>query len=264
MLEPNNFREGLAIKARVYDALIVRHILMRYGRDNLGFLWTVVEPMLLCVGVMGIWSITKGGHEHGLQVTALVYTGYMPLTLWRHMTNSMVHWLRFSKFFIQFRGISLLDALLSRLYIEFISVTSAAIIVYFSLNTVGLLPDIQDFGTVLEGWLIMGALGFGGGFLIAAASEATEITEKIMPPLQYFMLPFSGCFFMLSWLPSSAREYLSYVSFVHSFETFRSGFFGSSVETYGNPSYAFAVALATAGCGFIIFERIRDNISPNG
>jgi capsular polysaccharide transport system permease protein len=261
VFEPASFREGLAVKQRVYNALIVRHILMRYGRENIGYLWTVVEPMLLCVGVMGIWSITKGDHEHGLQVTALVYTGYMPLTLWRHMTNSMVYWLRFSKNFTQFRGITLLDALLSRLFVEFVSVTSAAIIVYFVLNTIGILPDIRDFSLILEGWLIMGALGFGGGFLIAAASEATEITEKIMPPLQYFMLPFSGCFFMLSWLPSSAREYLSYVSFVHSFETFRSGYFGPDVATYGNSAYAFAVALATAGCGFLIFERIRDNVN---
>ncbi len=74
------------------------------------------------------------------------------------------------------------------------------------------------------------------------------------------MLPFSGCFFLLDWLPDKAREAVSYTSWVHSFETFRAGYFGPAVQTYGNPPYAFALALATAGLGCFIFEKIKNRV----
>ncbi len=59
MHKPTNLREALLVKSRVYEALMIRLIIVRFGRENLGFLWVVIEPMLLCVGVMGIWKITK-------------------------------------------------------------------------------------------------------------------------------------------------------------------------------------------------------------
>ncbi|SFJ54975.1 capsular polysaccharide transport system permease protein [Bosea sp. OK403] len=260
MIEPSTLRRALEEKDRVYNALILRHIMGRYGRGNIGFLWTFIEPMLLCVGVMAIWSLTKGGVEHGVQLTAVVFTGYMPLTLWRHMTNSMGHVMRSSKFLMNYRMISQYDVILARLFIEFFSTSGAALFVYIVLNTFGILPDVYDWSRVILGWLIMGALGFGGGALMAGITEANEVVEKFIPAFQYLMLPFSGCFFMLSWLPDSSREALLYVPFPHAFETIRAGFFGPGVMTYSSPSYGFAWALFLAGCGFLIIRMVRDHI----
>jgi capsular polysaccharide transport system permease protein len=257
--EPTNFKETLAQKSRVYEALILRHVIMRYGRENIGFLWVIVEPMLLCLGVMVIWSVSKPGTEHGVQAAAIVYTGYMPLTLWRHQSN-LVYWLRASKFFTQFRGITMEDALFSRLFMEFITVTAATIIVHLVLNTLGVLPDIHDIGLMIQGWMLMGALGTAGGILIASISEVSEVTDKFIPPLQYFLIPFSGCFYMLNWMPDSVRESLLYVPFQHAFETFRAGYFGPNVKTYGQPLYGYACALVAAACGLLIFNRVKDHV----
>ena len=38
------------------QALIIRDIMLRFGRGNLGFVWTVLEPMILTTGVLGLWS----------------------------------------------------------------------------------------------------------------------------------------------------------------------------------------------------------------
>src|SRR5580692_536067 len=43
--------QGARIQVRVLGALIVRELHTRFGRDNIGFLWFIVEPMLLAVGV---------------------------------------------------------------------------------------------------------------------------------------------------------------------------------------------------------------------
>jgi capsular polysaccharide transport system permease protein len=84
------FGGRLATRVDVITALIVRDMMVRFGRHHLGFVWTVLEPMILTAGVMLIWSLIKEPIIHGIPVIVFVLTGYMPLTLWRHLTNPMV------------------------------------------------------------------------------------------------------------------------------------------------------------------------------
>lgn len=256
----SKFFEDLSLKQRVYSALMLRYIVTRYGRENLGFIWLVLEPMILCLGVMLLWSYMKGASQHGLQVAAVVYTGYMPLTLWRHMSNAPAFLLRFSKNFLNFRMISALDILLSRLSLEFISVSASAIIVYVVLSQFAVLPPVYDWSLVLAGWMLMGVLGLSWGLIVGTAVEISSIVEKFLQPAQYLLLPISGCFFMLDWMPESAREYLSYVPLVHAYEMIRSGFFEPSVNTYSAPYYALGWSLVGIASGLLLLNFVKDRI----
>ena len=44
-------REGLRIQARVIGALMMRELHTRYGRENIGYLWLILEPMFLATAV---------------------------------------------------------------------------------------------------------------------------------------------------------------------------------------------------------------------
>ena len=46
------------------------------------------------MGVVFIWMGIHGHYEHGLPILDFVITGYLPLTLWRHVTNRAVHCFR--------------------------------------------------------------------------------------------------------------------------------------------------------------------------
>ncbi|OSI13639.1 sugar ABC transporter permease, partial [Neisseria dumasiana] len=48
-LHETTFWESLAIQKRVVGALLMREIITRYGRNNIGFLWLFVEPLLMTV-----------------------------------------------------------------------------------------------------------------------------------------------------------------------------------------------------------------------
>ena len=50
------FPRSLDIQLRVLGALLMREIITRYGRDNLGFLWLFVEPMIFTLGITALWS----------------------------------------------------------------------------------------------------------------------------------------------------------------------------------------------------------------
>ena len=257
---PTEFFRALQINARTFSALSTRFIIGRYGRNDLGFLWMFVEPALLCIGVMVMWSYTGGHESHGIGLISMVFSGYMPLTLWRHVSNSGGHIYRSAKLILIHRNITYIDVFLLRAGLEFISVSAATLMIYAVLFSFEMVPPVYDLADVLHGWFLMGGMAFGIAAILAAASEHFEVVEKFIAPIQYITLPISGCFFLLDWMPSSAREVLLYVPLVHGFELFRAGFFGPSVNTYASPGYAWVFAIVTTGFGFKYFEAIRDRI----
>src|SRR5258708_25019048 len=106
---PRDVREllrGWSIQRRSIRALVLREMMMRYGRDNIGFTWVILEPMILTAGVMVIWSIMWGEEKEGSLLVEVVLTGYMPLTLWRHMTGAPVLIFRRSSSLLYHRSIN--------------------------------------------------------------------------------------------------------------------------------------------------------------
>src|SRR5207248_8707633 len=69
---------GLRIQTRVTGALIMREIVTRYGRHNIGFMWVFAEPMMFTLGVVIVWSLLRT-HTTRLPVIPFVVTGYSSL-----------------------------------------------------------------------------------------------------------------------------------------------------------------------------------------
>jgi capsular polysaccharide transport system permease protein len=258
-----SFVESAGIQLRVLNALIIRFLMTRYGRQNIGFVWVVLEPMLLSGGVMLLWSISKPPYEHGVPVVAIVLTGYLPLTLWRHITSGSVHILRHNLGLLYHRNVTMLDAIMARIALEFIGTTCAFIIVYAILLVLHVVDPIYDLGLLLAGWFLMGALSFGFGCILAAVTEYSEVVEKFVQPVQYLMVPLSGCFFMVEWLPAKAQQLIVWFPLVHAYEAFRAGFFGPSVVTHQSITYGAAWAFATTCLGLWLIEQVRDRVQKH-
>jgi capsular polysaccharide transport system permease protein len=52
--------QGWRIQTRVIQALIIRELTTRFGRENIGFLWVMAEPLLFAVLVGLLWRFEKG------------------------------------------------------------------------------------------------------------------------------------------------------------------------------------------------------------
>lgn len=252
---------GLRKQFRIVTALVVREMMMRYGRSNIGFLWVILEPMILTTGVMLIWSLGKSPYEHGLQVVAIVMTGYLPLTLFRHLTNGAVHLYRSNISNLYHRHISLIDLIIAKSLLEFLGTSTAFLVVYSILTLTGIASPIVDITLVLGGWLSMAILSFGFATFIAAVTEMSETTERFIQPLQYLIVPLSGCFFMVEWMPKNVQSLLWYVPFVHCYEMFRAGFFGAGITTHYDWWYPLIWALVFTTTGLLATEKIRDKLN---
>lgn len=251
---------ALLEQIRVLRALIVRDLMMRYGRESGGFAWVVIEPMLLCIGVTTIWMLIKPGFERGVVVSALVFTGYMPLTLWRHLSNSGVQMFRRSGLLFYHQPVSILDLFWSRIILEFTAASTALIIVYVALLGLGFVEPIYDWSLCLLAWLTMAYLGTAASLLFAVVTEIYEWAERIVQPLQYLLIPISGTFFVVDWLPETARQIIWFNPFIHVYETIRAGFIGPSLTTYSTWWYPIAFSTIVFAFGCLGVAGARKNI----
>ena len=253
----------ISLHLRTIYALIIRDLMVRFGRGHLGFAWTVLEPLILTSGVMALWTFMKEPTIHGVPVAAFVMTGYMPLTLWRHLSNPMTRILSSNSNLLYHRMVSSFDIILARSCLEFLSTSAALTIMYFVVVTTGIVEPAQDLGLTLAGW-IMTAWYFGAtGLMLSACSEAWEPVEKFLQPLQYLSLPLSGVFFMVDWLPNYARKLLLLNPSVHCFEMFRAGFLGESVTTHFDCWYLAAWSLAMSVVGAASVYQVRNRLRFN-
>lgn len=247
------------MRLRVLEALAVRDMMMRYGRGNLGFLWVLLEPMVLTVGVMGLWSVIKGEREHGLSIIALVLTGYMPLTLWRHMTNASVLILRRNSSLLYHRHITYIDVFLGRMLLEFVGTTAALLVVMSSLLALGLSNAPKDYGLLMLGWVEMGILSISAGLVMCLLTEYAEVWERFVQPFQYLILPISGAFFMVEWVPTRGQEIILFNPTVHCFEMFRAGYLGPEFPTHFSVWYPLLCSLAMFAIGLKLLDKLSEH-----
>src|SRR5271166_1537498 len=227
---------------------MIRELMMRYGRGNIGFLWLIVEPMILCGGVIGLRWMIQEHQEHGVPLVALLLSGYMPLTLWRHLTNRGIFLLRRNMGMLYHTNITMLDTFLMSMCLEFAGCTFAFMVNYGALVLVGAVDPIENYGLVIGGWCLMGILARSLPTInqdilipwIEGKSNAEFIvvsSERFIQPLQYLILPISGFFFMVGWLPDSIQQWAWYMPVIHCFELTRDGFFGDAVPTHYTVAY---------------------------
>lgn len=252
---------GFSVQRRAVKALIIRVMMLRYGRNNIGFLWVVLEPMILTIGVLLISSVIKGPFDHGTHVLSLVLTGYMPLTMWRHTTNSGIMLVRRSIQVLYHRNLTVLDVFWAYMLLEGIGTTMALTVVYTMLWSLGIVDTIDKPGHLIVAWVLMWWLGSAAAMIITGLTESSEAAERFVQPFQYLTVPLSGIFFMVDWLPERGQKLIVYNPLTNIVEFFRDGFFGYDVVTHYTVWYPLAWCIVLTWFGLIAMAHAREKMS---
>jgi capsular polysaccharide transport system permease protein len=219
-------------------ALILREMQTRYGRENIGFLWVIGEPIIFCAGVAILWTLIRPSHEHGLPMTAFVVTGYVPLTMWRHCVARAVKAFEANGALLFHRHVTPLDILLARWVLEVMGTLLAGLIVLLGAIFVGAMEPPQDIGLLFLGLLYQMVFCLGCMLVIASASERSDLIEKCIAALMYLSIPLSGAFVMVSWIPEKYQWILLLSPSVQCIEMVRAGQFGPSAHAIYDVIYA--------------------------
>jgi capsular polysaccharide transport system permease protein len=248
-LRQQTFLLSLRVNLRVLGALMLREASARYGHENIGFFWLMAEPLFLALGVMAMWSMTGQTHGHGVELVPFVLSGYTVLTMWRHIIAQAVHGLRRNADLMFHRNVRAFDVLFARVLLEMAGILTAFFITYMPLVLIGAMDPMRDPLVLLGAWGLLTWFAFSFGLILTSLTEISEVAEHFVQPVMYITLPLTGAFTMQAWLPSRARDFLSWSPLVNIQEMFRGGLFPIEIQTQWDASYLLLCCVVLTGIG---------------
>ena len=262
MSTSSTFLQSFKTQNRVIGALLMREIITRYGRHNIGFLWLFLEPMLFTLGVTTLWYLTKATHGSNLPISAFAVTGYSSILLWRNCSNRVVNAIEANLSLMYHRNVKVIDIFSSRLILEIAGASTSLITLTLIFSAIGWMSLPADIFTVLIGWFLLSWFAFALGLVIGSISERSELIERTWHIITYLLFPLSGAVFMVDWLPKAAQNFILYIPMVHGTEMIRHGYFGSAVKTYEDPIYFMLFNLVLTFFGLAFLKETGRRVEP--
>jgi capsular polysaccharide transport system permease protein len=253
--------ECFAIQLRVVRALFLRELITRFGRDNLGVLWLVGEPMLFTLGVTTLWSIAGLAHAGtGIPIVAFAITGYSSVLMWRNSAAHCTHAIEANRQLLFHRAVQAIDVCVARIALEVIGATGSFMFLAIFFTYLGAMPPPDNMGLVIGGWLMLAWFGASLALLVGAGCVFSDLVERLWQPISYILFPMSGAAFMVEWMPKKLQEFVLYLPMVHGVELLRQGYFGNTVKTHYSMPYMAGCCLVMTLCAVYLVRKAGHRI----
>ena len=258
-----DFLTRLAIQSRVLGALLMREILTRYGRHNIGFMWVFVEPMLFTAGVLILWSIF---HKHSIRLPLVPFTitGYSSVLNWRTTIGRCGNAIEPNRALMHHRNVRVLDLYVARIVIELAGVTISFLALFTTLVALQLMPLPYDAVELLSGWLLLSWFSASAAMIVGSLIVYNEAVERVWHVVAYLFLPISGAFFMVDWLPYRLQNYALLIPTVNCTEIMREGYFGPSVRAHYHLAYFVAFTLVLSLVALSLVRSVAGRVETRG
>lgn len=231
------FIKSLRIQLRVIYALLMREIITRYGRHNIGFAWLFVEPMIFTLGIAAFWYATKSVHGSSLPIIPFAIIGYSTVLCWRNSASRAGNAVEANSGLLYHRNVKVLDAFLARTVLEIIGATMSFLALFVSFGFFGQVQLPNDFLLMALGWMLLVWFSIALALTVGSLFQLSEVIDRLWHAFTYILFPLSGAAFFVAWLPEITQKYVLYLPMVHLTEMIRHGYYGDVVRTYESLSY---------------------------
>lgn len=249
---------ALATQSRVVMAIVLRETLNRYGQHKLGFLWALVEPIVVVSLFVVIVSSFRTGSPGGMPMTLFMITGFVPFMLFRNPMTQMQGGISAGRSLLSFPQVTTFDVILAKGLLECAVILLVFPFLLFMAHVIGFDVRVENPLGVLAVCLLLATLGSGLGFLFAALVPIIPSIKQITTPvLGRPLFLASGLFYTAGSLPASVRDWLLYNPVLHMMELMRSEFFHEFESAYGNWRYASLWAVGTLALGLVTHQALR-------
>lgn len=255
-----SFFDALATQGRVIGALLMRELHTRYGRENIGYLWLIAEPMMLAMVIGGLHM--SGHTEYGSDIKPLPFTivGYTIFIMFRGIVNRSEGAMESNAPLLYHRMVTVMDIVFARALLEAAGTFLAYAVLMVILCGIGWATPPARPLYLIAAILFMFWISLNHSLIIAGISHENRTVSRLIHPYTYFMVPLSGAFFQLEWIPHPYREWLQWLPLPHIFELARYGQFRSTNLEYFDGLYLTAICLTTTWLGLIVVKLLRKRI----
>lgn len=258
----STFLRSLSIQARVVGALLMREIITRFGRHNIGFMWLFVEPMMFTSGITILWNLSKMNHGSDVPITAFALTGYSSVLVWRNAVNRCNSAITPNLSLLFHRNVRVIDFYIARLMLEIAGAAISFITLAILFIAIGWMEMPVDIFTLMAGWFFLVWFAIGLGLIIGCISERSEMVDRFWHTITYLIFPFSGAAFFVEWLPKTLQDFVLWLPMVHGTEMIRHGYFGEKIPTHESVSYLVVINSILLLIALILVKDTAKKVEP--
>ena len=251
-----SFAEAFAVQLRVIGAILMRELHTRYGRENIGYLWLFGEPLMLG-SVIALLHSGQTGHDGEINPIALAVCGYTIFIMFRGIVNRAEGTLHGNAPLLYHRMVSVFDISFARAILEAAGTFMAFTVLLGLIIPMGYASLPVRPLSLLLGVLYVFLFSFGISNIIIGGTYENRTLERLVHLFTYFMIPLSGAFYQVSWVPQPYRDYLLYNPFPQIFELVRYGQFESATLEFVNLTYINAWILILNLIGLLALRAVK-------
>lgn len=258
-----DFRAGLRVQGRVIFALIMRESQTRFGRNNLGYLWALIEPTFLLAAFWGLFYFMGREAPSGMDPVPFLVTGIVAFMALRDTANRLSNAIDANLALLLFPQVTSLDLLLGRWLLESATFVVVFFMMIFAAHVMGYsdLPD-RPFYVLIAIFAIM-ALAFGIGVTLGTLTSLYPFLNRIFSPLWRVAMFVSGIFYTMDELPSGFQTVVAYNPIAHAIDLLRTAFFSTYTSEVASIPYLLGWILVSTFWGLLLERIFRDRLGAS-
>jgi capsular polysaccharide transport system permease protein len=257
-----SFLQSLVIHIEVVSALIRREILTRFGTSRLGYLWAVVQPMIL-VGIMYLVFAVAGRRlPEGVFPIGFLLTGFVPFRFFAETRERVANSIKGNLPLLYFRQVTLFSVIVARTVLEFLTNLVVFVLLVGVAYLMGEKINIRDPLEILWGIILMTMIGLEFGLIVAVLNKVAPAIENLSSSISRILFLVSGLWFYANELPDHVRSLLLLNPIFNILEIIREGYFVSYEAKYASLGYVHACVLVGAVLALslkrVMYHRLLD------
>jgi capsular polysaccharide transport system permease protein len=255
----SSFFRGLMIQADVVYALVMRETRTRFGAYSMGYLWALLEPVLMILTFFLFFRIIGRKAPLGMDVWTFLASGIIPYNLCMNSLGRVAESVNGNKALLFYPHVFPLDLAIARALLE-VATSAAVFIVLIGVHALYRQDlELHEPLTVIAALVLANLLGASLGLIFCGLSTMSNLVDRARGPLLRPLFWVSGIFFTASSVPEHGRNLMLWNPILHCTELLRGGLF-ETYDGYGDPWYVVAWILPMAVIGLSLERAVRRKI----
>lgn len=255
-----SFWRGLVVQARVVHAVVMRETRTRFGAHKLGYLWALLEPMVVILTFYTFFRLTKRPAPAGMDVFSFLTTGVVPYTLFSSSVTKVAESVNGNKALLYYPPVQPIDLAIGRAVLEGATYCAVFIVLVggYALTQQELVFDSAV--VTMAGMALASLLGSATGLVFCALGQFSVTFDRARGPLIRPLFWISGIFFTAESLSGGVRDAALKNPIFHCVELVRAGWFASYDARHVDFSYLLSWIMGLAVAGLVLERLVRRRI----
>jgi capsular polysaccharide transport system permease protein len=216
---------GALTQMQVVYAVLLRETKTRFGSNQLGYLWALLEPLLWIGTFAGFYYFFGRFSMPGMSLVAFLTTGIVPFSLFRDTAGRCMSAIEANKGLLFYPQVRPLDLVRARALLEIVTHVLVMVVLLGGLALWEGQLLIENMLETIAGLALASGLGVSLGLVCCGLSVYSQNVERLFPTFLRLAFWFSALFHPVESVPQTMRDILLLNPIVHAIELTRDGWF---------------------------------------